>query len=385
VAFRYIITPILSSTPAGELELSDVAFNDPSYGFGAAFSANAQITDRQPADQLRSLTEPDSVALYVKDDSTGQYLFGGPVFDRPWDRDSRRLQIKAQSWKSWLYNKLCGMNTSTNPVSDTTFSATNTDQFTIARNILSTFVIGKPGCPAINLGTEGSGVNRDLNFHGSDQKFVGDQIDSMGNRDNGFEWNIEARPSGSKGDPSLWFAPYFPARGGLNNQLLIFFQQETGGNILELSNPTETTADRRTRVWATGAGQPPDQPVAYDEDPNIAAGTGLLRESLKNYNSVTVLSTLADHARAEREYRSQALQSVTLSVSLSDPDYKAYLSGDKIKLLVVDDWINWDFDVVRIIDRTFKLNDSADSPKPDMVQLVVDLNDRSLPEDVAVV
>lgn len=383
MAFRYVVAPVLGGAPIGELELSDVKFNDPVAGNGGSFEGQAEITNTQTADALRGLTEPDQVALYVKDDATDTYYFGGPIYARPWNRSSRRVTVQAQSWKSWLYQKLLTMNMATNPVTDTAFSFTSTDQFIIARSLVTT-ALTDTGVPAISMGSELSGVLRDLNFHGSDFKYLGDQIDSMANRDDGFEWYVAVNPD-VNGYPSLRFVPAFPTRGGLNNQILLIHQQRDGGNILAMGDPQETAADRRARVWATGSGQPPDQLVAFDSDPGLTSGFLLLRETVQNYNSVTVIKTLADHARAARIYYEDTLQQVTVTVALDNPDYSQYQSGDKVSLIVEDDWIDWDFDAVRIIDREFKLATSGDNPPPDSIDLLIDLNDNQLPQDVAVV
>lgn len=384
MSFRYIVTSVLGSTPLGELELSDVSWNDPVYGIGGSFKGQAELTNTQTREVLQSLVVPDSTALYVQDTETDGYLFGGPVFSAPWNRSTRRLEINVQSWKSWMYQCLCRMTIATNPVTESTFAATAQDQLIIARSLITTFCNGQVGCPTVVLGTELSGVLRDLNFHGSDQRFLGDQIDSMANRDNGFEWSIDIRPNVS-GQPILRFLPVFPLRGGVNNEILIIHQQgEAGGNILELGNAQDDSANRRSRIWATGTGQPPDQIAAYDQDPALTSGFVLLRETVKNYNSVTQIATLADHARAERNYRAQSLKSVQVSVATDNPDFRDYASGDKIRLLVEDDWENWDFDAVRVIDRIFQISNSGDSPKPDMVKLTIDLNDTKLPEDSAV-
>lgn len=380
--YEFIICPILGSASVGGLELDDVAWSDPVYGTGAAFSGKAAITKTQQRSQVYDLTQPDSVALYVKDTVTGTYPFGGPIYANPWNRSEHRVVVQAQSWKSWLYQKLCGMNRSTNPVTDKLYSWTNTDQFTIARNLITAVMAGEVGCPTINMGTELSGVLRELTFHGSDQKYLGAQIDSMANRDNGFEWNIDIRPD-NQGRPSLWFAPSFPMRGGLNNQALLLHDEAQGGNILGMDDPENTSSERRSRVWTTGPGQPPDQMVAYDEDPALTGGSLLLRETVRPYNNgITKLTTLADHARAERVYRTQTIQQVSVDVSVDDPDLRTYASGDKVRLKVQDEWVQWDFGSVRIVDRVVRLNRSD---KPDMASLLIDLNDTELPENQAVV
>lgn len=383
MTFRFIITPILSFVPIGELYLSNVSWNDPAYGAGASFSGKAEINSSQTREQLQQLTAPDSVALYVRDDETGNYLFGGPLYDNPWLRGERRIQVVAQSWKSWMYQKLLGMNTLTNPVSEKLYSQTAKDQFFIARALISASVNSDLGCPVIALGTELSGVIRDLVVQGSQQRYLGDVIDSMANRDNGFEWNIDIR-IGTAGRPMPYFSPSFPMRGGVNNQVILLDQMADGGNIVEMGDPENSAANRRSRVWATGIGQPPDQPVAFDQDPAIiSGGFVLLRETVTNYQ-LPSLTTLTDHARAERIFRNNTLQQVVLSVTLDNPSFRSYATGDKISLIVGDDWIDWNFDAVRIINRTFNVNQEGDG-KIDTVQLTIDLNDTELPENTTVV
>jgi hypothetical protein len=380
MGFRFVITPVLSFIPIGELELSSVSWNDPVFGAGGQFSGKAEINNVQTRDQLMQLTAPDSVALYVQNTDNGQYMFGGPVINNPWARQEQRLTVTAQSWKSWLYQKQLQMNLAANPVTDVSYTQTAKDQFFISRALL-TAAIADIGCPVIGVGSELSGVIRDLSVKGSDMKSVGDVIDSMANRDNGFEWEIQVR-IGTSGHPSLWFTPVFPERGGVNNQVMLLHQQETGGNILGMGDPQNTAAERRSRVWATGTGQPPDQMVAFDQDPALTGGFILLRERVTNYNGLSKVATLADHARAERLYRNQTLQQVEVQVALDNPDFIVYASGDKVRLLVEDPWINWDFGAVRIIDRSFNINKPGEI---DTVNLLIDLNDTQLPENTTVI
>lgn len=380
--FQFIICPILSSVPVGELSLSDVEWNRPVYGAGAGFTGKAAVTRTQTRERLIGLTEPDAVALYVKDVVNGTYLFGGPLYANPWSMSDSRLVLQAHSWKAWLYQKLCGMSRSTNPVGDRVFSWTNTDQFAIARNLISAVLTGEVGCPTIKLGSELSGVPRDMNLHAWDQRYLAQQIDTMANRDNGFEWDIDIRPN-ALGNPELWFVPSYPTRGGLNNQILLLHQAAEGGNILKVLQPEATAGDRRSRVWTTGPGKPPDQMVAYDQDPALDSGSILLRETVTNYNNgISKITTLADHARTERIYRSKILQQVALEVAIDKPDFRQYESGDKVRLKVKDKWIDWDFTSVRILDRTMKINRNEE---PDIANLLIDLNDTELPENEAVV
>lgn len=377
--FRFIVTPVLQpGSPIGELTLSTVSFNDPVTGTGGTFTGKLEVSADQK-DNLKVLTEPWATALYVLDERTGQYLWGGPLLERPWDQNERRLTLAAVSWKSWLYAKALDPDFSVNPPIDKIYSQTAQDQFTIARYVLG-FSNSDVGTPHINLGTELSGVNRDLSTQGTQFKYVGDLIDSMSNRDNGFDWNIAIEPD-ANGNPALWFRPYWPKRGQVNNTVILLHEQPTGGNILEFSAQSDSAAGMRTRCWATGSGQPPDMLFAYDQDPALALGFLLLAERVDNYSTVSDITTLAQHARTARKYYGQSRSTVTPKLGLDDPDFRLYGSGDKVRLRVTDDWWDYDFEAVRIIDRQFNVNNEGDSANPDTVSLTIDLTDTQLPQD----
>jgi hypothetical protein len=377
--FRFVICPVLQpGSPIGELSLSTVSFNDPVTGTGGSFSGKLEVSASMK-DIYAALTEPWTVALYVQDPVSGDYLWGGPLIQRPWDPSERRLQLTAMSWKSWLYMKALDPDFSVNPPIDKIYSQTATDQFSIARYILG-FVNTDVGTPHINMGIELSGINRDLSTQGTQFKFIGDLIDSMANRDNGFEWNIAVEQD-SNGHPSLWFRPYWPKRGQVNNSVILLHEQPTGGNILSFSNQSDSAAALRTRCWATGSGQPPDMLFAYDQDPALTGGFTLLAERVDNYSTVSDIATLAQHARTARKYFGQSRSTITPSLGLDDPDFRLYAAGDKIRLKVQDDWWDFDFNAARIIDKQFNVNNEGDSPAPDTVSLTIDLTDTLLPQD----
>jgi hypothetical protein len=387
--FRFYVAPVLTpSSPIGELTLSTVSWNDPVVGVGGTFEGKAEIDTSQTRDSLMTMTEPNAMALYVYDDVANRYLFGGVIKKRPWSHNERRLTVQAISWKSWLYQKLVNMNMSTNPPTDTLWSFTGIDQFAISRSLFSSSsppgVLADYGVPAINLGTELSGVLRTLTFQGSQFKFVGELIDSMAYRDQGFDWYISVEPDANR-MPSLWLRMAFPGRGSLNNQILVFqSQNKTGGNILSMEDPEDSSDETRTRTWATGSGTPPDQVVAFDEDPDLSSDVTLLTcERVDNYTTVSDNGTLASHARQTRAFYGQAIKQSVITVSLTDPDYNSYVPGDKIRLVVQDDWTDWDFDAVRIVDREFHIFNQGGGAQPDTVKLTIDLNDDELPEDEA--
>lgn len=376
---RFIICPALQpGSPIGELSLSTVSFNDPVAGSGGSFSGRLEITNGMK-ETLAVLTEPWSVAIYVQDPMTGNFLWGGPMISRPWDPGERRLQLSAISWKSWLYMKILDPDFSVNPPIDKIYSQTATDQFSIARYLLG-FVNADVGTPHINLGVELSGVNRDLSTQGTQFKFVGELIDSMAHRDNGFDWNIAVEQD-TNGHPALWFRPYWPKRGQVNNSVILLHGQPSGGNILSFSSQSDSAASLRTRCWATGSGQPPDMLFAYDQDPALATGFMLNAERVDNYSTVSDIANLAQHARTARKYYGQTRSTITPQIGLDDPDFRSYGAGDKIRVKINDDWWDFDYNAARIIDRQFNVNNEGNSPAPDTVSLTIDLTDILLPQD----
>jgi hypothetical protein len=266
-----------------------------------------------------------------------------------------------------------------NPVVDIVYGYTNVEQLTIARDIVVK-ATATSGTPIIHVGSEVSGYPRDLNFRGTDFTYAGDQIDSMAQRSSGFEWTIEPRNAGQLGHVDLWLVLYYPQRGS-STPSIVLRKTPDGGNMSVESAIENTAADRRSRVWATGTGQPPSQVMAYDEDPGVADGLSLLRETMTNYSTVSSTSRLADHAQQERQ--SRAVPTNFMSVRVYFPsggttgiDPEKYGVGDRVRLIYTDAFFDMDLPAARITERSLHFFGSA----ADSAVLTVDLADVQLPD-----
>jgi hypothetical protein len=378
--FQFVICPVLSQDPIGELDISNVEFTESVDGPGTLFTGEAYITDTQDAEKLKNLLnypgDPQAVALYVKFED--RYLWGGVLKSRPWDRTKKAFILTATSWKAWMYQRFLDPNMNNNPVTDFKFSWTATEQFDIARDILD-WAVSDDGTPTIWTGIETSGVMRDLTIFGSEFVYSGDAIDRMANREKGFEWDITPRTD-SLGRPELWLGLFYPKRVAVNSGVLIKGTPD-GGNIIDSTNPEDTAETVVTRVWGTGSGTSgADLLMAFDEDPNLAGGDILLIETKEYSNSSTIdTATIASHVQGIRKFHSTGLQQIEVTCLLTDPDWQLYNIGDKIRLIVQDDVMDIDYESVRIVRRTFKVNSNpADF---DVVTLLIDLNDTALPQD----
>jgi len=359
------------------IKLDDVSYSDPVYGTGGSLSASAPIAPGQRAVDLKSSIVLDSHALYVFRD--GDLVWGGPLSSYGWRWKERRLSIGAIQWKQWFYDKFLTPDMTANPVEEKKYFWTATDQFQIARNLIAA-AMADSGCPTIIVGSETSGIVREHTTYGMNFQYLGDRIDSMATRDAGFEWNVEPR-IGATGDVELVFTPYYPERGSYQQGMSLRFKStQRGGNIVLPDEFEVTSESRRNRVWASGSGTPPDQVIAYDEDPDLTADLILNRESVTNYQDVSDVDLLAEHARAERFYNGVPLNAFTVRTSLDNPPIGNYGSGDRARLIIKDEWMDVDLPAVRIVDRTINVNRSD---KPDEAELLLNLNDFELPENTS--
>lgn len=324
---------------------------------------------------MRSALEPDQAAIYVKD-RLGRYPWGGPIIEQSWDPSAGTVTVTAIEWRSWLSSVF--LTPLVDMSADVSYSWANQDQLKIARDIVSYVSSGgaADGRPPITLGMETSGKNRDLNVLGTEFQTASKLIDSMANRSGGFEWTIEIRPDSLDGLPRLYFAPYFPQQGGLVTGLA--FKKTSSGvsNIVKYGPINKSSGDLRERQWVTGAGQPPDLVFAVDTDPGLAANARLMRESRTSYSTVVDRTTLASHARQEREFFAESRELLNISHTIGKPDADSYVSGDRAALRLEDSWIidgGYDLPAVRIIQKSVK-------PSDGLVEIVLDLDDSRLPE-----
>jgi hypothetical protein len=374
--FQVLACNSLTGVRLGYLDLQGLVFTDPLTGVGT-LTGNAVLSPAQDVDKLDLLTQPDDVALYVVSEGN-VFWWAGIIKSRPWDPSNRLRTITAVSWKGWLGTRFVGPNAAVNPVTDVVYAYTATDQLVIARAIVA-FAIADTGCPVITAGSETSGIARDLNWLGSDFRYAADLIDSMATRSGGFDWEIRASLNAVTKLPVLAFVPYYPQRGN-QSVALTFRKVPNGGNIIVDAPIDDSSTERRTRVWTTGKGSPPDRKMAYDEDPDVDAGLTLLSETVTNYSSVDTVATLATNARAERAFRGVPTNTMTIKALFADLDPTLYDTGDRIQLIYADEGLTLSLPSVRIIDRALNPNPSDGAA---YATITLDLSDTELPDNTA--
>src|SRR5688500_4800089 len=222
--------------------------------------------DTRKLESLKVSTAPKRSAIYVKNQA-GSFVWGGPVVSRVWVPREHKIKISCVEWRAWLF--MVRLTPAIDMSADIQDSWSQVDQIQIARDLITYGITGgeAEGRPAILLDEEPlSGKLRDLNVYGTAMKSVGELIDTMANRDGGFEWTIDSRPDPEDGLPRQYFAPSYPERGTLHASIM-FKHTRQGGNLIEYGPVEEEATTQYDRFWATGAGQAPDQVFAQDTDP----------------------------------------------------------------------------------------------------------------------
>lgn len=370
VTFRYEVYDLLAGVRMGSLDPKESVWTESVNG-GSTWSGKVTVPAESPV-FVQNLQQVLSLgnSLFIKNPE-GSIPWCGYISKVGWNPLTNEVSVQATEWRSYLYRLLAAPADNYAQVIN---QFTATDQFTIARTILGYYTgpgLGT-GVPQIQSGTGLSGVNRDLLIRGTLFRYVGTWIDSMANRDNGFEWDIEGGRSTS-GVPQLTLQMYYPQRGGKVDGLV--FQYGLGGNMLAYDTVEVSNDDLVTRVWTIGSGPDNDNlPYAQDSDPDMMAGASILRlEKSTTYQDVILQPTLESYARAERQFYSLPLSLFSFTVLLTQPYIGGYAKGDRCRIIVKDRWLDYDLDNVRIIERTI------DADKG-LAKITVDLSDFTLPD-----
>lgn len=351
---EFHIHDVITHEPIGRIDPKSFGFNDPIWGAGE-FSAELTIPANTDVTALKRRTIPDRVELFVRQGDA--FHWGGIINYRSRKPGTQVLSLKAQHWKAWFYTRIY----------PTKLFYASRDQYQMAYDLWD-FAANDYGCPRLYRGSSLSGTLRQFTV----EPFwsIGQALDSFGQRDGGFEWSVGFRMGSQTGLPEM-FLELWPIGSERSLRPALFFDQKTTRNSISVGDIPEDATERRPRVWATGEGGWPDQPVAKDEDPGLASGGTLLREASANYSGVLKIQTLFDYARSSRVARNESLSVLAVDHPYDQPSIKGYRPGDRARLRINDEWENLDLKGCRIVDRAV----SKSLGKTTIATVMLDLTD----------
>lgn len=366
--FVYGVYDALTRQKYGTLDLTAVSFNDPLHGAGQ-LSGTLSVGRVQNVDNLRQLIDTGRAAIYAI--AGRQILWPGLLMGASWNPGERTLAITATQASAWLSERLAGTTGR--------LTWTNQDQLFIARHAIQ-YATAEAGCPRIVTGTELSGVTRTVRVERQSYTPYDELIDDMAQADNGFVWAIRARFASSDGLPEWYLSLHYPERQAPGESALMLSRTPEGGNIIGMSEWPSDFSNRRSRVYALGAGEAPTQRVAVDTSPDVADNLRLLREKTISFGETRITAQLADHARAEREALEDSVGTVSVDVSADNPVVTDYFTGDRARLIVRDEWLSVDLPAVKIVDRAVR---DEDRNTVSQVTLTLDISDKESPDTAA--
>ncbi len=290
--YTYRFADLLSDLDIAELELEDVRFDRRIIQPGS-FTASISVTNLDTAEQVKKIVPAKTLVHVYRDaDIWGSYIIWTMRMTSS-PRGPVKVSFTGASLESWFYHRIV----------DTDLTYTNTDQFTIARELVANAQVGwTPYVDNADLGIFAdnnlSGVKRDRQYYLEEATSVGQRLEELANVDNGFEYVIQtyydqdadARVRELRLESTL----------SSDNEPVVFSYP---GSILNYDISYDAT-DSATAFWARG--DTIDTDVTGQSLPLMTQAPVLATDWLENgfphmdkvidYSSVIVLDTLTKYA-----------------------------------------------------------------------------------------
>lgn len=256
--YAYRTVDLQSNAVLEDIDLQDVEFNIRLSNAGD-LSGKLFVPESKRGLLLDDATVPGRTGLYVL--RNGTPVWGGIIWQREWDEATSTFSLSCGSWESYAYHLLQLNN----------MKFTNTDQFTIARQLLANNgldVESGIGWPTIAL----SGVTRQRDLYAYEYKTVGLELEQLAGLENGFDYTVESyiKTDGSFGRRYQFGYPRLGRAASLNpssNSLTFDYP----GNLAPFKL-AESAENGATSLFAIGSGEGEAMLVAHAGDGSLGLG-----------------------------------------------------------------------------------------------------------------
>lgn len=327
--YRWLAYDLMSMQALAELPLADVTYSGALNGAGVltatlAIPAGDPVTGRH----LLAATVPERTVIFPDRD---RRLMDGYVVWVRTRRPGQPVRLQAASIASLLRrNRLV-----------TDYTATDVDQFTIARQLVDAIQAQPGGNFGIDTSdTTLSGRVRTRSWKAYERKNIGEALSQLGAVEDGFDWSIDVAWSATAVPvPEMRLALGYPQRGRLAGETGVVFSTEKR-NLLGYEFTEDGTRSARA-VDAFGAGDGADMLISTAARTDwLDAGWPLTAEQI-SHKDVVEADTLAGHAAAEVADRAATPSFLTVAIAPDDID-----AG-------LGTWITGDMALVEISDEVF--------------------------------
>lgn len=340
--YQYFFRRLIDGVFLGALDLADVHFDKRILQPGS-FSAKIPIANSGVAEVVSAIIPRDPSVLTTGPGVIvcdvwragvpwGEYWITGAQISRS-GTDTPSIQLRGSTLDAFLLHV---------EMQDD-LEYTNTDQVTIARNLLNHMQAQDGANIGLTLETGTSGVFRDQAYLASEGGTYGQRLVELAEVDNGFEWTINLGVSGGAIERQ-WVWGY-PTLGDGTVQH-VFSDGRNGGDILQWSEDID--ALRGATRWRARGGTPPGGDASTPSTPlistvheataHLAAGWPRLDRTV-NRSTVTVQQTLEDWAAYWTATAPGALRVDSITVALgAEPTFTPHSLGDTARLFMGNEW-----------------------------------------------
>jgi hypothetical protein len=335
--YTYLIADLRTNTILGELPLGSVRWSQKLCDSGT-LQGQIILTPKLQALNPYQLTTPTSRAIYVLRGNNP--VWGGIIWTRKYDSDSKMLTIGASDWWSYFNHRYILPVLSGTAYTDTTYVAgrstvyTGVDQNQIARNLLAQAALHTGGDIGITVDSNNSGILRDRSYYGYQLKDIGSALADLCNVLNGPDMLFDVGATDSQGRPSRLLrlgAPHLGQQGSP-------WAWELGGNLRSYVWPSDGTR-METRAYATSDGTAEGTPIGVAEDLTRYTYGWPLLEDAQQYSGVSQSQTLIDHASSDQFVNRLPVVLPTLQVDGSlSPTVDDFSVGDDCRLVIKDEF-----------------------------------------------
>ncbi|NYI05259.1 hypothetical protein [Allostreptomyces psammosilenae] len=330
--YRVVLCDLRTDRVLEVLPVTQLSFDD-FIGKSGSLTATVPVPNRALAVRLRAVLVTGRTAVWVERD--GDVWWGGLLWTSTVSSDDRgvvQIEIQAGTFDSYLDHRILYQS----------LTATDVDQFAIARALVEHVQAAEGGDIGIRTGTELSGVRRTLGYSFAEAARVRELLDNLAALENGFEWRIACHRDPHTGRRVKRLQLGHPKiRVGTTDTVLDY-----PGHVLTYSLPGDSTV--QANVWLARG----DAPEATGEEPaqepgptlselwfhhsSIAAGWPLL-DGTSDHSAVTDPAVLNSAARAalHQYHRPEVIPEVTVRL---DGRITPALLGSTIRFRFRDLW-----------------------------------------------
>lgn len=309
--YRYILCDIRTNAVLDEVEFRGVTYSNVVSGIGE-FSGSLSVNPETSVTNLRATTTPGRATLYVYRDDV--LVWGGIIWKRNFDSDSRTMQIVAKTFESHFYKRIQG----------TTKYWASEDQLSIARWLVTSN--NSAAEVGVEVSTAVSTRFRERTMFGYEFKTTGLELEQLAGLIDGFDWNVSVFVDPATLETRRRLDFYYPYRGLTRENSTLQFEYPGAVKNFTLNEDAESGGNK---IWALGTGEGTEQVVAFSQD-SVQIGAGYpLNEETRSYKSVVKPSTLQSHADADldRLKAPVAVFEVSLRADV-EPELGTYSVGD---------------------------------------------------------